>query len=127
MLRDKVIEGITNIKDESDKKGMRLVLEIKRGESPQVITQSTVQAHPLQTSINMLMLGLLEYRPLIFSLRQLIEQFLYHRREIIYKRTVFNLKKAQDREHLLAGFIIALKNIDEVVALIKIPVLLMKQ
>lgn len=119
LLRDKVIEGITNIKDESDKKGMRLVLEIKRGESPQVILNQLYKHTPLQTSINMLMLGLLDNRPLIFSLRQLIEQFLYHRREIIYKRTVFNLKKAQDREHLLAGFIIALKNIDEVVALIK--------
>lgn len=119
LLRDKVIEGITNIKDESDKKGMRLVLEIKRGESPQVILNQLYKHTPLQTSINMLMLGLLDNRPLIFSLRQLIEQFLYHRREIIYKRTVYNLKKAQDREHLLAGFIIALKNIDEVVALIK--------
>lgn len=119
LLRDKVIEGISNIKDETDKKGMRLVLEIKRGESPVVILNQLYKHTPLQTSVNILMLGLLDNRPLIFSLRQLLEQFLYHRREVIYKRTVYELKRAQEREHLLAGFIIALKNIDEVVALIK--------
>ncbi|BDC34662.1 DNA gyrase subunit A [Candidatus Dependentiae bacterium Noda2021] len=119
LLRDKIVEGISNIKDESDKKGMRLVLEIKRGESPQVILNQLYKHTPLQTSVNILMLGLLDNRPLVFSLRQLLEQFLYHRREVIYKRTVYELKRAQDREHLLTGFIIALKNIDEVVVLIK--------
>jgi DNA gyrase subunit A len=118
-LRDKVVEGISNIKDESDKKGMRLVLELKRGEIPSVILNQLYKHTPLQTSIGFLMLGLLDNRPLVFSLRQLLEQFLFHRREVIYKRTVYDLKKAHEREHLLAGFIIALKNIDEVVSLIK--------
>ena len=119
LTRDKVIEGITNIRDESDKKGMRLVIEVKRGEMPQVILNQLYKYTPLQTSISILMLGLLDNSPLVFSLRQLLQQFLYHRREVVYKRTVYDLRKAQEREHLLTGFIIALTNIDEVVALIK--------
>ena len=119
LTRDKVIEGITNIRDESDKKGMRLVIEVKRGEMPQVILNQLYKYTPLQTSISILMLGLLDNSPLVFSLRQLLQQFLYHRREVVYKRTVYDLRKAQEREHLLNGFIIALTNIDEVVALIK--------
>lgn len=119
LTRDKVIEGITNIRDESDKKGMRLVVEIKRGEMPQVILNQLYKYTPLQTSISILMLGLLDNSPLVFSLRQLLQQFLFHRREVVYKRTVYDLRKAQEREHLLNGFIIALTNIDEVVALIK--------
>lgn len=119
LVRDKVIEGITNIRDESDKKGMRLVIEVKRGEIPQVVLNQLYKYTPLQTSISILMLGLLDNRPLVFSLRQLLQQFLYHRREIVYKRTVYDLKKAQEREHLLNGFVIALANIDEVVNLIK--------
>lgn len=119
LTRDKVVEGITNIRDESDKKGMRLVIEVKRGEMPQVILNQLYKYTPLQTSVSILMLGLLDNSPLVFSLRQLLQQFLYHRREVVYKRTVYDLKKAQEREHLLNGFIIALTNIDEVVALIK--------
>ena len=119
LTRDKVIEGITNIRDESDKKGMRLVIEVKRGEMPQVILNQLYKYTPLQTSISILMLGLLDNTPLVFSLRQLLQQFLYHRREVVYKRTVYDLRKAQEREHLLNGFIIALTNIDEVIILIK--------
>ena len=119
LTRDKVVEGISNIRDESDKKGMRLVIEIKRGEMPQVVLNQLYKYTPLQTSISILMLGLLDNSPLVFSLRQLLQQFLYHRREVVYRRTVYDLRKAQEREHLLNGFIIALTNIDEVVALIK--------
>ena len=119
LVRDKVIEGISNIRDESDKKGMRLVIELKRGEIPTVILNQLYKHTPLQTTISILMLGLLDNRPLVFSLRELLAQFLIHRHSVIKKRTIFDLKKAQAREHLLAGFIIALKNIDEVVALIK--------
>ena len=119
LVRDKVVEGVSNIRDESDKKGMRLVIELKRGETPAVVLNQLYKHTPLQTSISILMLGLLDNRPLIFSLRQLLEQFLFHRREIVYKRTVYDMKKAQEREHLLAGFIIALQNVDEVVSIIK--------
>lgn len=119
LVRNKIIEGIANIKDESDKKGMRLVIELKRGETPQVVLNQLFKFTTMQTSVSLLMLALLDNRPVVFSLRQLLDQFLYHRREIVYKRSIYDLKKAEAREHLLAGFIIALKNIDEVVALIK--------
>lgn len=119
LAREKIIDGISNIKDESDKRGMRLLIELKRGESPQVVLNQLYKHTNLQTSVSILMLGLLDNRPLIFTLRQLLEHFVFHRKEVIYKRSIYDLKKAQEREHILAGFIIALQNIDEVVALIK--------
>ena len=119
LVKNKVIEGITNIKDLSDRKGMRLIIELKRGEIPQVTLNQLYKHTNLQVSVSILMLGLLDNRPLIFSLRELIQEFLYHRKQIIYNRTLFDLRKAQEREHLLKGFIIALENIDEIIALIK--------
>ena len=119
LVKNKVIEGITNIKDLSDRKGMRLIIELKRGEIPQVTLNQLYKHTNLQVSVSILMLGLLDNRPLVFSLRELIQEFLYHRKQIIYNRTVFDLRKAQEREHLLEGFIIALENIDEIISLIK--------
>ncbi|MDR3551165.1 MAG: DNA gyrase subunit A [Candidatus Babeliales bacterium] len=119
LVKEKIIDGISNIRDESDKRGIRLVIEIKRGEIPQVVLNQLYKHTSLQTSVSILMLGLLDNRPLVFSLRQLINEFLFHRKQIVYKRTLFDLNKAQAREHILAGFIIALQNIDEVIALIK--------
>jgi DNA gyrase subunit A len=119
LVKNKIIDGISNIKDESDKKGMRLVIELKRGEIPTVTLNQLYKHTNLQTSVSILMLGLLDNQPLIFSLRQLLHEFLYHRQQIIYRRTQFDLNKAQEREHILAGFIIALNNIDDVIALIK--------
>lgn len=119
LARNKIIDGITNIRDESDKKGMRVVIELRRGEAGNVILNQLYKHTSLQISVSILMLGLLNNRPLIFTLRQLLEQFLIHRKEIIYHRTVYDLKKAQAREHILAGFIIALNNIDEVIVIVK--------
>jgi DNA gyrase subunit A len=119
LVRNKIIDGITNIRDESDKKGMRLVIELRRGEVPQVILNQLYKHTALQSSISILMLGLLDNRPLVFNLRQLLDHFLTHRREIIYHRTLFDLGKAEAREHILAGFIIALANINEAIAIIK--------
>lgn len=119
LVKHKVIDGITNIRDESDKKGIRLVIELRRGEDPQVVLNLLYKHTSLQTTVPILMLGLLNNRPLVFTLRQLIREFLAHREDVIYKRTQFDLAKAQAREHILAGFIIALRSIDEVVALIK--------
>src|SRR5436190_8153755 len=119
LVKNKIIDGISNLKDESDKKGMRLVIELKRGEIPSVVVNQLYKHTNLQTSVSILMLGLLDNQPLIFGLRQLLTEFLYHRQQIIYRRTQFDLKKAQEREHILTGFIIALQNIDEVIALIK--------
>lgn len=119
LVKNKIIDGISNIKDESDKKGMRLVIDLKRGEIPSVILNQLYKHTNLQTSVSILMLGLLDNQPLVFSLRELLNEFLYHRTQIIYRRTQFDLSKAQEREHILAGFVIALSNIDEVIALIK--------
>lgn len=119
LVKNKIVDGISNIKDESNKKGMRLVIDLKRGEIPQVILNQLYKHTPLQTSVSILMLALLDNRPMIFTLRQMIEEFIYHRRQVVHRRTEFELAKARAREHLLAGFIIALKNIDEVVAIVK--------
>jgi DNA gyrase subunit A len=119
LVKNKIIDGISNIKDESDKKGMRLVIDLKRGEIPSVVLNQLYKHTNLQTSVSILMLGLLDNQPLIFTLRQLLDEFLYHRKQIIYRRTQYDLSRAQEREHILAGFIIALTSIDEVIALIK--------
>lgn len=119
LVKNKIIEGISNIRDESDKKGMRLVIEIKRGEMPQVILNQLYKFTSLQTTISILMLGLIDNKPLVFTLRQLIHEFVMHRHEVIHKRTIYDLKKAEMREHILTGFIIALNSIDEVIAMIK--------
>ncbi len=119
LVKNKVIDGITNIRDESDKRGMRLVIEIRRGEDPNIILNQLYKYTGLQSSFPILMLALLDNKPIVFTLRQLIREFVVHREEIIYKRTVYDLKKAHAREHILAGFIVALGAIDEVIALIK--------
>jgi len=119
LVKEKIIEGISNIRDESNRQGMRVVIELRKGEIPQVVVNQLYKFTPLQTSIGILMLGLLDNRPLVFSLRQLIREFLIHRETVIYKRSEFDLKKAQAREHILVGFVVALTSIDEVIALIK--------
>lgn len=119
LVKNKVVEGISNIRDESNKKGTRLVIEIKRGEIPHVILNQLYKFTSLQTSISILMLGLLDNKPLVFSMRQLLLEFLHHREDVVHKRTAFDLEKARAREHILAGFIIGLQNIDEIVSLIK--------
>ncbi len=119
LVKNKVVDSISNIKDESNRRGMRLVIELKRGEIPQVTLNQLYKHTPLQTSISILMLSLLDNQPMIFTLRQMIQEFVFHRKQIVYRRTVFDLKKAKAREHILQGFIIALDNIDEAVAIIK--------
>jgi DNA gyrase subunit A len=119
LVKNKVIEGISNIKDESDRRGMRLVIEIRKGEVPQVILNQLYKFTALQSSIAIYMLALLDNKPRIFSLRALIREFLAFREEVIYRRSLFDIKKAQAREHILDGFIIALQSIDAVIALIK--------
>lgn len=119
LVKNKIIEGISNIRDESDKHGIRLVIEVKRGSCPDLILIQLYKHTQLQTNVTILMLALLDNRPLIFNLRQLIKEFLLHRENVISKRTKYDLNRAKSREHLLLGFIIALKNIDSVVELIK--------
>ena len=119
LVKDKIIDGISNIRDESNKKGIRLVIELKRGEIPDVVLNQLYKHTNLQTSVSILMLALLDNKPMIFNLRDLIREFVFYRQEIVYKRTEYDLKKAREREHVLEGLIIALNHIDEVIALIK--------
>ncbi|HBL98648.1 TPA: DNA gyrase subunit A [Candidatus Dependentiae bacterium] len=119
LVKDKVIEGISNIRDESDRNGMRLVIELRRGEIPGVVINQLFTYTSLQSSVSILMLALLDNRPLIFTLRRLLDEFLEHRRTVIYRRTQYDLDRAREREHIFEGFIIALNNIDDVVQLIK--------
>ncbi len=119
LVKEKIIDGIGNIRDESDKRGMRIVIDVKRTEMPEVVLNQLYKHTSLQSSFSILMLGLLDNCPRVFSLRELINQFLIHRETVVYRRTIFDLQKAKDREHLFEGFIIALNNIDAIVQLIK--------
>jgi DNA gyrase subunit A len=119
LVKNKVIDGISNIRDESDKRGIRLVIELKRGENPQVTLNQLYKHTSLQNSMGILLLGLHQNRPMIFTLREMIEHFLVHRKEMITRRTNFDLAKSKAREHVLEGLMIALDNIDDVIPLIK--------
>ncbi len=119
LVKNKVIDGITNIKDETSKRSMRLVIEVKKGEIPQVILNQLYKHTPLQTSVSILMLALIDNRPVIFTLRKMLQEFVYHRKQVVYRRSIYDLKKAHEREHILAGFIIALDNIDQAITIIK--------
>ncbi len=120
LVKNKVIEGITNLRDESSNRGgMRVVIDIRRGDIPQVILNQLYKHTQLQSSISIIMLALLKNRPMIFTLREVLEQFLEHRREIIRRRSEFDLDKSKKREHVLLGLLTALENIDKVVELIK--------
>lgn len=119
LVKEKIVEGISNIRDESDKRGMRVVIEVKRNENAEVVLNQLYKHTSLQTSLSILMLGLLDNCPKVFTLKQLLEQFLLHREVVVYKRAVFDLDKAKARQHILEGFVIALKHIDAIVQLIK--------
>ncbi len=119
LVKNKVVDSIANIRDESDRRGIRLVIELKRGENPQVLLNQLYKHTTLQTSISIIMLALHNNRPMMFTLREMIEHFLVHRKEIVTKRTEFELAKNKARAHILDGLIIALNNIDEAVELIK--------
>jgi DNA gyrase subunit A len=119
LVNDKKIEGIAHIQDESDKSGMRLVIEVKRGEVPEVILNNLYKQTQLQDTFGMNMVALVDGRPQLLNLKQMLECFLAHRREVVTRRTVFELRKARDRGHILEGLAVALSNVDEVIALIK--------
>ncbi|MEX0960240.1 MAG: DNA gyrase subunit A [Burkholderiales bacterium] len=119
LVREKKIDGIAEIRDESDKSGMRVVLELKRGEMPEVILNNLYKETQLQDTFGMNMVALVDGRPRLLNLKQIIEEFLRHRREVITRRTVFELRKARERGHILEGLAVALSNVDEIIALIK--------
>ena len=119
LVNDKKIEGIAHIQDESDKSGMRVVVELKRGEVPEVVLNNLYKQTQLQDTFGMNMVALVDGRPQLLNLKQMLECFISHRREVVTRRTVFELKKARDRGHILEGLAVALSNVDEVIALIK--------
>ena len=119
LVKEKRIEGITELRDESDKDGIRMVIELRRGEVPEVILNNLYQQTQLQTVFGINMVALHEGQPKQHNLKDVLEAFISHRREVVTRRTVFELRKARDRAHVLEGLAVALANIDEVIALIK--------
>ena len=119
MVREKRIEGIADIRDESDKSGMRAVIELKRGEVPEIILNHLWKETQLEESFGMNMVALVDGQPRLLNLKQFLDAFLRHRREVVTRRTVFELRKARERGHVLEGLAVALSNVDDVIALIK--------
>jgi len=119
LVREKKIEGISDIRDESDKSGMRAVIELKRGEVPEIILNNLWKETQMQDSFGMNMVALLDGQPKLLNLREILDAFLRHRREVVTRRTVFELRKARERGHILEGLAVALSNVDDVIALIK--------
>ena len=119
LVGDKKIEGISDIRDESDKDGMRVVIELKRNELPEVILNQLYKHTQLQDTFGMNMVALVDNQPKVLNLKDLIECFISHRREVVTRRTVFELKKARERGHILEGLAVALSNVDDVIELIK--------
>lgn len=119
LVKEKKIEGITLLRDESDKEGMRVIMELRRGEMVEVVLNNLFAQTQLQTVFGINMVALRDNRPQILSLPQMLDAFLQHRREVVTRRTIFELKKSRERAHILEGLGIALTNIDEMIALIK--------
>jgi len=119
LVNEKKIEGISDLRDESDKSGMRMVIELKRGEVPEVVLNNLYKQTQLQDTFGMNMVALVDGQPRLLNLKQMLEAFLRHRREVVTRRTVFELRKARARGHVLEGLAVALANVDEMIALIK--------
>jgi DNA gyrase subunit A len=119
LVRDKRIEGISELRDESDKDGMRVVIELRKGEVSDVVLNNLYKQTPMQSVFGINMVALHEGQPKLMNLKQVLDAFLAHRREVVTRRTIFDLRKARDRAHVLEGQAVALANIDEVIALIK--------
>jgi DNA gyrase subunit A len=119
LVREKKIDGISDLRDESDKSGMRVVIELKRGEVPEVVLNNLFKHTAMQDSFGMNMVALVDGQPRLINLKQMLEAFLRHRREVITRRVRFELRKARERGHLLEGLAVALSNVDEIIALIK--------
>ena len=119
LVNDKTIEGISRIRDESDRKGMRIVIELKRDATSSVVLNQLFKHTPMQTSFGVINLAIVEGQPMVLNLQGLLGNFIGHRRDVVTRRTQFELKKAEERMHLLEGYRIALLNLDEVIALIK--------
>jgi len=119
LVKEKRIEGISALRDESDKDGMRIVIELRRGEVGEVVLNNLYSQTVMQTAFGINMVALVEGQPQLLNLKQILDAFIRHRREVVTRRTIFELRKARARAHLLEGLAVALANIDEIIALIK--------
>jgi DNA gyrase subunit A len=119
LVREKKLEGISDLRDESDKSGMRVVIELKRGEVPEIVQNNLYKLTQLQDSFGMNMVALVDGQPRLLNLKQFLEHFITHRREVVVRRTRFDLRKARERGHVLEGLAVALSNVDAIIALIK--------
>ena len=119
LVKEKKIEGISELRDESDKDGMRIYIEVKRGDSAEVVLNNLYQQTQLESVFGINMVALVDGRPQLVNLKQILEAFLRHRREVVTRRTIFELRKARARAHVLEGLTVALANIDEMIELIK--------
>jgi DNA gyrase subunit A len=119
LVNEKRVEGISDIRDESDKDGIRVVIELKRAEMPEVVLNNLYKNTQLQDTFGINMVALVDGQPRLLNLKQMVDYFLQHRREVVTRRTVFELRKARDRGHVLEGLAVALANIDEFIAIIK--------
>ncbi len=119
LVRDKRLEGISDLRDESDKSGMRIVIELKRGEIPDIVLNNLYKNTQLQDSFGMNMIALVDKRPRLLNLKDFLEQFLIHRREVVTRRTQFELRQARARAHILEGLAVALANVDPIIEMIK--------
>ncbi|MEA3405537.1 MAG: DNA topoisomerase (ATP-hydrolyzing) subunit A, partial [Pseudomonadota bacterium] len=119
LVKEKKIEGITGLRDESDKDGMRIVIELRRGEVPEVIINNLYKQTSMQTVFGINMVALIDGQPKLLNLREVVEAFVKHRREVVTRRTIFDLRKAREKAHILEGLTVALHNIDEMIELIK--------
>jgi DNA gyrase subunit A len=119
LVREKKLDGISDLRDESDKSGMRVVIELKRGEVPEIIQNNLFKLTQLQDSFGMNMVALVDGQPRLLNLKQFLEHFITHRREVVVRRTRYDLRKARERGHVLEGLAVALSNVDTIIALIK--------
>ncbi len=119
LVKEKKVEGITALRDESDKDGMRIVIELRRGEVPEVMVNNLYKLTAMQSVFGINMVALINGQPKLLNLREIIEAFVRHRREVVTRRTIFDLRKAREKAHLLEGLAVALSNIDEMIELIK--------
>lgn len=119
LVKDDKIDGIRDLRDESDRDGMRIVIELKNNANPDVLLNQLFKHTQLQDTFSVIMLALVDNQPRVLSLKEMLHHYLQHQKEVVRRRTIYDLNKAEDRAHILAGFRIALKDIDEVVELIK--------
>ncbi len=119
LVKNKKITDISDIRDESDRRGMRIVIEVKRDGNAQIVLNQLMKHTQLETSFGVIMLAIVDGKPKVLNIKEVIEQYIRHRKQVIYNRTKYDLNKAVERAHILEGYLIALKNIDEVVDIIK--------